>query len=145
MSSQVRIRFAKKSDLEFLNSKVYVSDEILQRKIEWQEIIVAEKNGVKIGFLQLEYLWSLVPYIALIKVLEKHRRKGIGRKLLEFAESFLRENNHQMIYSSSQADESSPEEWHRHIGFEECGIISGINEGIGEIFFRKNLNGINKK
>ena len=43
--------------------------------------------------------------------------------------------------SSSQADEPEPQTWHRAIGFEECGIISGLNEGgIGEIFFRKKLN-----
>ncbi|MGI8669438.1 MAG: GNAT family N-acetyltransferase, partial [Aridibacter sp.] len=112
MSSEVKIRFANKSDFDFLNSNVYVSDEILQRKIEWQEIIVAEKNDVQIGFLQLEYLWSSVPYIALIKVLPEFQRQGVGKKLLEFTESLLRENGHKEIYSSSQANEPQPQQWH---------------------------------
>lgn len=139
MSSEIKIRFAKKSDLEFLNSNVYISGEILLRKIELQEIIITEKNGVQAGFLQLEYLWSLVPYIALIKVLPEYQRQGIGKKMLEFTESFLREKKYKKLYSSSQANEPNPQEWHRHVGFEECGIITGINEEIGEIFFCKNL------
>jgi N-acetylglutamate synthase-like GNAT family acetyltransferase len=139
LSLEIKIRFANKLDFDFLNSHVHTSNEILKRKIKWQEIIVAEKDEIPIGFLQLEYLWSLVPYIALIKVLPEYQRMGISRKLLEFTESFLRQNDHQMIYSSSQFDESSPQEWHRHIGFEECGMISGINEGIGEVFFRKKI------
>ncbi len=139
MSQEVKIRFAEDSDAEFLAENVYVSKDILLRKIEWREFIVAEKEGLAVGFLQFEYLWSLVPYIALIRVLPKYRKNGIGTKLLEFIENFLREKGHEEIYSSSQADESEPQNWHRHIGFEECGFISGINEGIGEVFFRKKI------
>ena len=44
------------------------------------------------------------------------------------------------LYSSSQVDEPPPQAWHRHMGFQECGIIAGINEGgVGEVFFRKAL------
>jgi len=46
-----------------------------------------------------------------------------------------------VLYSSSQVDEPKPQAWHRHMGFEECGVINGINQGdIGEIFFRKRLS-----
>lgn len=31
------------------------------------------------------------------------------------------------------------EAWHRHMGFEECGFITGINDGVGELFLRKAL------
>jgi hypothetical protein len=45
-----------------------------------------------------------------------------------------------MLYSSSQADEQGPQEWHLHMRFEECGLIAGINnDGVGELFFRKRL------
>ncbi len=139
MSSEIKIRFANESDFDSLTSNVYISAEILTRKIEWQEIIIAENEDIQVGFLQLEYLWSLVPFIALIKVLPEYQRQGVGKKLLNFAESFLREKEHKEIYSSSQVNEAEPQKWHRHVGFEECGIISGINEGIGEIFFCKSL------
>jgi len=45
-----------------------------------------------------------------------------------------------VLFSSSQANEPEPQAWHRHVGFEECGFIAGINEGgVGEVFFRKVL------
>lgn len=108
--------------------------------MEWQEIVVAERGGGPVGALHLEYLWSSVPYIALIYVLPEHRRQGVGRALLRFAETFLGGQGHGALYSSSQADEPGPQAWHRHAGFEECGIVAGINKGVGEVFFRKRLS-----
>lgn len=65
---------------------------------------------------------------------------GAGRGLLSFLEAHLRAGGHAALYSSSQVNEAEPQAWHRHMGFAECGVIAGINEGeIGEIFFRKRL------
>lgn len=136
---EVTIRFAVSGDLEFLEQYTYISTEILGRKIDWNEIVIATRADRPVGFLQLEYLWSLVPYIALIRVIPEFQRKGAGQKLLEFTGAFLLEKGHNTIYSSSQADEPEPQAWHRRAGFEECGMIAGINKGIGEVFFRKRL------
>ncbi|MCK4473426.1 MAG: GNAT family N-acetyltransferase [Anaerolineae bacterium] len=115
--------------------------EFIQRKVEQREIIVAEKAGQMVSYLRLEYLWSLVPYIALIWVVEDQRQQGVGRAMLRYLENVLCEQGHTALYSSSQANEPEPQAWHRHAGFEECGFIAGINgEGIGEIFFRKDLS-----
>jgi ribosomal protein S18 acetylase RimI-like enzyme len=115
--------------------------EVIQRKVEQREIIVAEKAGQLVGYLRLEYLWSLVPYIALIWVVEDQRCQGIGKALLRHLENVLREQGRTALYSYSQANEPEPQAWHRRAGFEECGFIAGINgEGIGEIFFRKDLS-----
>ena len=137
---KLRARFAIPSDLDFVLQEQYLLPEIVQRKIEGREIIVAELNDSLVGYLRLEYLWSRVPYIALIRVLPAHRRRGVGNALLTFVEEFLRGEGHTVLYSSSQVNEAEPQAWHRHIGFEECGIIAGVNEaGVGEIFFRKKL------
>lgn len=135
----IRVRFAAPADLDFLRQRSHVPAEVLKRKVEWQEVVVAERQGSLIGSLHLEYLWSSVPYIALIQVPPEHQRQGAGRALLRFAETFLSEQGHGALYSSSQADEPEPQAWHRHAGFEECGIIAGINKGVGEVFFRKKL------
>lgn len=133
------IRFASVEELEFLTQQVYISAEAVERKVEWNEFLVAETHGEIVGFLQLEYLWSAIPYIALIRVVSDHKRKGIGKGMLHFLEDQLRKSGHKMLYSSSQANEPEPQEWHRLVGFEECGIITKINDGIDEIFFRKPL------
>ncbi|TJY41182.1 GNAT family N-acetyltransferase [Cohnella pontilimi] len=114
--------------------------EFLKWKLGNKEAIIAELEGRIIGYLRLEYIWSKIPYIGLIFILPDHRGKGIGKQLMEFVEEHLRNTGHSNLYSSSQVNEAEPQAWHRHIGFQEVGIIAGINEGgIGEVFFRKDL------
>ena len=148
MSDEIVIRFARLDDLDFAYQDGYILTEVLKRKIEGQlalnpdcieDVVIAEWNGKRVGYVRLEYLWSIVPYVALIRVLPEYRRQGVGKALLRFIEAFLRNVGHDVLYSSSQADEPEPQAWHRHVGFVECGFIAGINDGVGEVFFRKSL------
>lgn len=113
----------------------------MKHKIELDEIILAEVRGRRIGYLRLEYLWMKIPYIGLILVLPSFRRRGIGRAMLNFLQRYLRGTNHVVLLSSSQVNESIPSQaWHRKMGFEECGVLNGVNEKwVGELFFRKSL------
>ena len=148
MSEEIVIRFARLDDLDFAYQDGYISAEVLKRKIDAQlalnpdrieDILIAERNGKRVGYVRLEYLWSIVPYISLIQVLPEYRQQGVGKALLRYLETFLRDTGHEVLYSSSQADEPEPQAWHRYMGFEECGFIAGINNGVGEVFFRKSL------
>ena len=142
MADQIEVRFANQMDLDecIVLDHPTMPVEVIKRKVEQREIIVAEKAGQLVGYLRLEYLWSTVPYIALIWVVEDQRQQGIGSAMLRYLENVLREQGHTALYSSSQANEPEPQAWHRHVGFEECGFIAGMNEGgVGEIFFRKDL------
>ena len=134
------VRFAEPEDLDFCTKSdlKHVTGYMIKRKIEEKAIILAEVDEKPIGYLRVEYLWLAVPYIGLIVVTEGYRRKGIGSAMVEFLENHLAKSGHDFLYSSSQADEPEPQTWHRKIGFQECGIIAGINDGgIGEVFFRK--------
>ena len=135
----ISVRRAEIRDLEFVSQDDYTTRDVIQRKIEWNEVFVAQRDDISVGYLRLEYLWSSEPYIGLIRVLQPHRRRGVGRALLASVEDTLRSEGHTVLYSSSQADENEPQAWHRHVGFVECGILNGVNDGIGEIFFRKSL------
>lgn len=132
------LRFARLTDLTFVQTDLPLA--VVERKLAAQEILLAEIENVPVGFLRLEFLWSHIPYIALIHVLPKFQRQGVGKALLTFLENHLKQHGHTLLYSSSQADEAEPQAWHRHMGFEECGFIAGMNEGgVGEVFFRKRL------
>ena len=127
-------------EIDFVSQDGYIPTEIVARKIAVNEVIIAERNDQPMGYLRLEYLWSIIPYIAIIIVLPKFRRDGIGKAMLEFVATYLMKSGHQWLYSSSQADEPEPQTWHRHMGFEDCGILTGINNnGVSEIFFRKRI------
>ncbi|MFW9793309.1 MAG: GNAT family N-acetyltransferase [Candidatus Thorarchaeota archaeon] len=135
------VRFAGPEDLEWcVVEDDHVTEQVIRHKIVQNEIVIAELDGQPIGYLRLEYLWSNIPYIGLVFVIELYRHEGIGNKILAFVEDYLKSRGHDQLYSSSQANEPEPQAWHRSVGFVECGIISGINEGgIGEVFFRKPL------
>ena len=136
----IQVRFAGPADLEFVSRDRFIPSEAVARKIDQSEVIIAEIDGQPVGYLRLEYFWSLVPYIALITVEPSFRRRGVGKAILEFLGAFLAQKDHEWLYTSSQANEPEPQMWHRHMGFEDCGIIVGINEGgISEIFFRKRI------
>ncbi len=136
------VRFAGPEDLEWcVVEDGLVTEQVIRHKIVNDEIIIAEIDGQPIGYIRLEYLWSIKPYIGLIVVDEGYRREGIGRKMLEFLESHLKKYGYEELYSSSDVVEREAQEWHRANGFLECGIINGINEGnTGELFFRKHLD-----
>jgi len=135
------VRPAREDDLDFVRRDREIPEATVRHKISAQDFFVAERNGGRAGFVCLEYLWSKFPFISLIWVAPEYRRQGIGRALLDHAEGFLRARGHNALYSSSVATEPEPQEWHRHMGFRECGIITGINPGgIGEVFFVRNLN-----
>ena len=134
---EIHIRFAHQGDLEFVSQDHFIPAEVVVRKINLKEVVIAELAGQPVGYLRLEYLWTIVPYIALITVDPIHRRMGVGKAILDFVLDYLSEGNHEWLYSSSQADEPEPQAWHRHMGFQDCGIITGINEGgVSEVFFR---------
>jgi GNAT superfamily N-acetyltransferase len=141
VNERVIVRFAGPELLEWcVVSDSYVTEQVIRHKIVNDEIIIAELDGEPIGYLRLEYLWSNIPYIGVIFVLEDYRNEGIGQKILAYLEEFLRSRGHDVLYSSSHANEPGPQAWHRSVGFVESGIISGLNEGgIGEIIFRKSL------
>ena len=140
MTDEIVVRHAIPADLDFVAQDHYIPTEVVKRKIEQQEIVVAERRGVPVGYARLEHLWSTVPYFGLIWVLPEHRRQGAGNAMLGYIESFLRKKGHDQLFSSSQVDEPQPQAWHRHVGFRECGLIAGINDGgVGEVFFRKRL------
>ena len=138
LDEEVLIRFATPAEMDFLQQDLHVPAQILERKVVSERIVVAEWNGSLIGSLEIDYLWSSIPYIALIYVLPSYRLQGVGKALLGFIELFLRNRGYDVLYSSAQANEPEPQAWHRQVGFEECGMIAGINRGgVGEIFFRK--------
>lgn len=137
---EIAVRAATESDLGFVSQDGYLPAAVVKRKVRDSDVFVACRNGEPVGYLRLEWLWSKLPYIELIRVLEPHRRGGVGRTLLAHAEAEALGRGHSALYSSSQADEPEPQAWHRRMGFVECGLLAGLNEGgVGEVFFRKTL------
>jgi len=141
VSDRLTVRLATADDLDFVVQDGHISRGVVAGKMDRDEVVVAEQDGESVGYARIEFLWSVVPFIALIWVLEPHRKQGVGTAILAHLEERFRAEGHEALFSSSQADEPEPQAWHRRMGFEDCGVIERINEGgVGEVFFRKVLD-----
>lgn len=133
------VRLADQDDLAVVNHNHLSQNTILQ-KIRQGEIFLLMVNDQPVGSLWVGFLWDFIPFIDLIIIDHAYQKRGLSHVLLGFVEENLRERGFDVLYSSSQIDEALPQAWHRHVGFVECGVINGLNEGgIGEVFFRKML------
>jgi L-amino acid N-acyltransferase YncA len=136
-----KVRFAKQDDFAWCAIQdAQIDRERIRLKIDNNEIIVAETSGHLVGYLRFQYIWEKLPYIGLIYVDPEHRYGGVGHSMLKYLEDYLRLRSYRVLLSSSMVDEPEPQEWHRKMGFQECGFLTGISEsGIGEVFFRKSI------
>ena len=139
---EVNVRFAELGDLDFLKQKSGLSRERLLQKIQRDEILIVSVGDEPVGQLWFAFLWSTIPLIERIHLEEGYRKRGLSRVLLGYLEIYLQAGGYHVLYSSSQVDEPEPQAWHRYLGFAECGVIAGLNDGgIGEVFFRKAIMG----
>ncbi len=131
---------ASVEDIPFLLKNTKLSKDIINRKLKYSEIFIAKIGKKSVGLLILDFLWSRVPFIALIWVAEDYRNRKVGNAMLKFLENQLMIMGLSDLFSSSMENANDAQQWHLKNGFENCGLISGINPGdIGEIFFRKKL------
>jgi ribosomal protein S18 acetylase RimI-like enzyme len=112
----------------------------LRRKVHAREVVVGDLDGELVGLLRLDYLLSTLPHLAQVRVVEHHRREGIGRALVTFVEQQGRSRGIDKILSSTRPDKTGAQAWHRQIGFTECGALEGFGpNGEATIFFLKML------
>lgn len=137
----IKIRFATIEDLEAcVELDLHKNIKVISNKIIMNEVIVCETNNDIIGCLKIEYFWTHLPFISYIVVKDGFRTFGIGSNLLSFLESYLKDKGCNTLLSSTMTDAITPQRWHIKKGFQECGMLCGINDhGVGEIFFKKDL------
>ncbi|GMW00077.1 MAG: hypothetical protein AMXMBFR84_12150 [Candidatus Hydrogenedentota bacterium] len=141
MSIDCLIRYAEETDLTALMSiNPGQATDVLAFRIGRREFIVAEHRHCIVGYLRIDPVWNKVPFIGMIWLEPAYRRQGIGRDLLAFLESAMRDSGKRVLFSSSQTNEPGAQAWHARMGFRTCGTLDDFNApGIGEVFFRKEL------
>lgn len=139
--SDPHVRFATLDDLDWCAQNVERLDdpERCRRSIENDEIVLVELEEVVVGYLRWEFLWLAQPILDDISVAEEQRGQGVGRALLAFLAAHLRSQSYDSLVSSSGTNRPLAQQWHRAMGFYECGILTGFRDGIGELFFRLDL------
>ena len=127
--SKVSVREAAAGDLAWcLATDGHLDEADLQPKIRAHEILVAEADGLPVGLLRFDLLWSAVPFIAQIRVAEAQRRRGVGQALLRAVEERARERGSIAVLSSIAlgSDRTAALGWHTAMGFERFGVVDGM-------------------
>ncbi|MCB0411089.1 MAG: GNAT family N-acetyltransferase [Bdellovibrionales bacterium] len=139
--NEISFRFAISGELQAVKTfDPETPEDVLKFKIEHQLIGLAIEQTKVIGYLRLDPIWNKIPYIGLIWIQPDYRGKKVGSRFLAWLEKELILKKHNLLFSSSQTDEIEPQEWHRKVGFSDCGVIQDINgPGVGELFFSKSL------
>lgn len=134
------VRFANNNDLNWLAKNDDISKHIIKRKTGQKEIIVAQLQKKLIGHIRVEFLWSKVPCIGVIRVDKNHQKQGVGKSLIQFLESHLIKKGYKILCTSSVASEKEPRRWHKKMGFKECGYIDTYSKrGKGDILLQESV------
>jgi ribosomal protein S18 acetylase RimI-like enzyme len=131
------IRYAEIADYLWLKDhEKHISEEILRTKIETKEIYVVQENNELIGWLRYNLFWDNVPFMNLIYFLEKYRRNGIGKKLLNHWENEMRQKGYKNVLTSTLSNEEA-QHFYRKMGYTEIGGLKYLDDALEIIFYKK--------
>ncbi|NNU69046.1 GNAT family N-acetyltransferase [Rhizobium indicum] len=112
----------------------------VSRCVALGEYLVTREADEIVGFLRFSRFWGRVPYMEMIRVLPGHRRSGVGTALFLAWEDAMRGDGARLLMTSSECDESRPQDWHRRNGFSETGAIELPDlQSVPEVFFIKRI------
>ncbi|MBY5868820.1 GNAT family N-acetyltransferase [Rhizobium leguminosarum] len=137
----VEVASAGQADIDWLvREDVSAGAAWVSRCVALGEYLVAREAGEIVGFLRFSRFWGRVPYMEMIRVLPGHRRSGVGTALFLAWEDAMRGDGARLLMTSSECDESRPQDWHRRNGFFETGAIElpGL-QAVPEVFFIKQI------
>jgi GNAT superfamily N-acetyltransferase len=119
----VQIRYAADADLPYVTqTDKLVTEEILKRKIADKHVIVCIKGATHLGCMRFGFGWDMFPFLNFIMVEEDRRRKGIGRRLMEFWEGEMKAQGHKLVMTSTDVDEEA-QHFYRRLGYRDSGGI----------------------
>ncbi len=131
------VRAAASADASFLIEHDHVGPDVIAGRIQAGQILVAENDGVLVGWLRWNLFWDEIPFMNKLYVLEPHRGHGVGNALMDTWEKSARHDGHEVVMTSSQADESAQHLYRKRF-YVDCGALVLPNQA-AELVFRKAL------
>ncbi|ANL67472.1 GCN5-related N-acetyltransferase protein [Rhizobium phaseoli] len=137
----VEVTSASQGDIDWLvREDANVGQPWVSRCVALGEYLVAKEAGEIVGFLRFSRFWGRVPYMEMIRIQPAYLRSGVGTALFLAWEAAMRAEGARLLMTSSECDESRPQDWHRRNGFTETGAIDlpGL-QSVPEVFFIKHI------
>jgi len=111
------IRLAEIADYSWLNKHdIHITDHILKRKIEANEVYIAQEGNEIIGWLRYNLFWDNIPFMTMLFILKEYRQKGIGRQLVRYWEERMLELGYKNVLTSTLSNEAG-QHFYRKLGY----------------------------
>lgn len=134
----MKIRYANNDDYEIISKyDKHISKEELENIIKLKRVIVMFEDNNFVGWLRFNLFWDNTPFMNMLYFFEGERRKGYGRKLVEFWEKEMASKGYEFVLTSTQSDEEA-QFFYRKIGYIDSGSLLLPNEPL-EIILYKSL------
>jgi GNAT superfamily N-acetyltransferase len=122
-SMTIDFRGADNRDASFLvQADLHVDRHELHRVIEAGRVIVAWEDSSILGWLRWGLFWDQIPFMNMLFVLEQHRGKGIGTRLIQRWEKQQRAAGHRSVMTSTLASEEA-QNLYRRLGYVDRGCL----------------------
>lgn len=132
------IRTATEEDTDFLlTHDRHVEPHVLTRVIDEGRVAVLEEEGELRGWLRWSLFWDELPFLNMLFLLEDHRGRGLGSKLLDEWECSMFAAGHSRVLTSTASDERS-QRLYRRRGYLDSGVLLLPGE-VAELLLTKTL------
>lgn len=117
------IRFAQNEDEGFWYSlDNHLRREEFFRKVRDRRAFVISEKDEPVGILRYNLFWDEVPFLTMIHLEERYRRKGLGKNAILSWETEMRKLGFSMVMTSTQIDEEA-QHFYRKLGYVEKGSL----------------------
>lgn len=132
------IRCAAENDIGVLRKyDRHICETELRNCVQARRILVMFHDGSFIGWLRFNLFWDHTPFMNMLYLLEDHRGKGRGRRLVRFWEEEMLKGGYKTVLTSTRSDEQA-QFFYRRMGYKDCGALLMPDEPL-EIILLKNL------
>lgn len=132
------IRYVAQSDLAMIQEHDrHVSGDELARSIDAQRVLILLDQGEFTGWLRFSLFWDEIPFLNMLYLLEGHRGKGHGTRLLRRWEGDMARLGYKQVLTSTLSSEGA-QFFYRKNGYMDCGSLLLPGEPL-EIILRKEL------
>lgn len=137
-ASDVIIGLATAGDLAFLEAHDRHT-KLMAEKVRRGEVLVVRSAGRCIGWLRFGYFWDSIPFMHLLHLLEEHRGRGVGTRLVAFWEEQMKRGGYTQVLTSTQANETA-QHFYRKLGYIDIGQFHLPGDESDELILHKRLS-----
>lgn len=142
MCVKMRIRKARKEDISRIikldnlaqydsKKKIFIKNSVLDKNC-----YVALDQGIPVGYAVLEYTFFEFGFVSMLYLLDKHRRKGIGRRLMEHLENKCKTDK---LFTSTNKSNKPMQKLLKKMNYQRSGMVYNLDPGDPELFYFKKI------